>query len=232
MNINIASIIGIIIIGIALMLIVGAFVFSNTFRKDVIASEGEASMFGVLNIKGVIIILLMGVLVTALVLIINNMKPENFRSSGTSRTAVTPGSPGSSGTPKTPCPEKECPPQTAIIKHHTPNGRTKVKTAYQIDDSNLYFKVDTIEYFKGSYEFSVYFGEKDIATDTIVWKEEPLPFTKVPDAAIKDYNFKSISYKNSYKKWTKSYKILVALGQPLEDLKNIDKVQILLLYVE
>lgn len=59
------------IIGIILLAIVGAFIFSENFRKDVIASEGEASVFGMINVKGVIIILLAGIFCGAFVWILS-----------------------------------------------------------------------------------------------------------------------------------------------------------------
>ncbi len=53
--------IGLIVIGIILLAIVTAFIFSSKFRKDVIASEGEAAVLGLINVKGVIIVLLTGI---------------------------------------------------------------------------------------------------------------------------------------------------------------------------
>lgn len=53
--------IGLIVIGLILLAIVTAFIFSPKFRKDVIASEGEAAVLGLINVKGVIIVLLTGI---------------------------------------------------------------------------------------------------------------------------------------------------------------------------
>ncbi len=50
--------IGLVVIGTILVAIMLAFIFSPQFRKDVIASEGEAALFGMINVKGVIIVLL------------------------------------------------------------------------------------------------------------------------------------------------------------------------------
>ena len=50
--------IGIIVTGIVLLAIILAFIFNGRFRKDVIASEGEAAVLGMINVKGVIIVLL------------------------------------------------------------------------------------------------------------------------------------------------------------------------------
>ena len=49
---------GLYVIGAILLAIVAAFIFSSKFRKDVIASEGEAAVLGIINVKGVIIVLL------------------------------------------------------------------------------------------------------------------------------------------------------------------------------
>tara|TARA_R110002072_G_scaffold74671_14_gene176691 strand:- start:730 stop:1584 length:855 start_codon:yes stop_codon:yes gene_type:complete len=53
--------IGLIVIGAILLAIVSAFIVSSKFRKDVIASEGEAAVLGLINVKGVIIVLLTGI---------------------------------------------------------------------------------------------------------------------------------------------------------------------------
>lgn len=53
--------IGLIVIGLILLAIITAFIFSSKFRKDVIASEGEAAVLGLINVKGVIIVLLTGI---------------------------------------------------------------------------------------------------------------------------------------------------------------------------
>lgn len=50
--------IGLIVIGIILLAIMTAFIFNASFRRDVIASEGEAAVLGLINVKGVIIVLL------------------------------------------------------------------------------------------------------------------------------------------------------------------------------
>lgn len=52
---------GIIITGVVLFAIVMAFIFNGKFRKDVIASEGEAAVFGLINVKGVIIVLIIAI---------------------------------------------------------------------------------------------------------------------------------------------------------------------------
>lgn len=53
--------IGLIVIGTILLAIVAAFIFSSKFRKDVIAGKGEAAVLGLINVKGVIIVLLTGI---------------------------------------------------------------------------------------------------------------------------------------------------------------------------
>lgn len=76
--------IGVILIGVVLLVIVLAFVFSSKFRKDVIASEGEAAILGLINVKGVIIVLLTAIFGGILVYLIqletdvqiNGQEPE------------------------------------------------------------------------------------------------------------------------------------------------------------
>ena len=46
--------------GLLLLALIGALIFSQTFRNDVLAGEGEASVLGVLSVKGVAIVLLCG----------------------------------------------------------------------------------------------------------------------------------------------------------------------------
>lgn len=58
MNLTDLKTLGIIIIGVVLLAIVLAFVFNSKFRKDVIAAEGEAAVLGLINVKGVVIVLL------------------------------------------------------------------------------------------------------------------------------------------------------------------------------
>lgn len=69
---------GLATIGILLSAIIVAFIFSKKFREDVIASPGEASVFGMINVKGVIVVLLSAIFVGAFVYIIqmdnNKMK--------------------------------------------------------------------------------------------------------------------------------------------------------------
>lgn len=50
--------IGLIFCGLILTAIITALIFSSKFRKDVIASEGEASVLGLISVKGVVIVLL------------------------------------------------------------------------------------------------------------------------------------------------------------------------------
>lgn len=52
------KLIGLLVIGVILVAIITAFIFSSKFRSDVIASEGEAAVLGLINVKGVIIVLL------------------------------------------------------------------------------------------------------------------------------------------------------------------------------
>ena len=61
---------GLVTIGLLLAAIITAFIFSKKFREDVISSEGEASVFGMINVKGVIVVLLSAIFVGAFIYII------------------------------------------------------------------------------------------------------------------------------------------------------------------
>jgi len=61
---------GIVVISVLLSAIIAAFIFSPKFRKDVVASEGEAAVLGLINVKGVIIVLLTAILVGSFVYIL------------------------------------------------------------------------------------------------------------------------------------------------------------------
>ena len=50
-----------------LVFILGAFVFYKNLRKDLVASEGEANLFGLVSVKGVAILLLAALLVTGMI---------------------------------------------------------------------------------------------------------------------------------------------------------------------
>ena len=55
-----------ILIGIILSALVFAFIFSQKFRQDVVGGEGQATIFGLISVQGVIIVLLCGILVGAI----------------------------------------------------------------------------------------------------------------------------------------------------------------------
>lgn len=56
-----------IISSIILISLIGALIFKESFRKDILVSEGEATIFGILNVKGVAIIVLSGLFLGALI---------------------------------------------------------------------------------------------------------------------------------------------------------------------
>jgi len=56
-----------IISSIILISLIGALIFKEKFRKDILVSEGEATIFGILNVKGVAIIVLTGLFLGSLI---------------------------------------------------------------------------------------------------------------------------------------------------------------------
>jgi len=53
---------GLIIIGVILMSIIAAFILNSKFREDVITGEGGANILGLINVRGVVIVLLTAIL--------------------------------------------------------------------------------------------------------------------------------------------------------------------------
>ena len=52
--------------GLLLISLVGALIFSQSFRNDVLGGEGEATVLGIISVKGVAIVLLCGIFVGGL----------------------------------------------------------------------------------------------------------------------------------------------------------------------
>jgi hypothetical protein len=70
-----------IISSIILISLIGALIFKENFRKDILISEGEATIFGILNVKGAAIIALAGLFLGAIIWSTNNSTkklPENL----------------------------------------------------------------------------------------------------------------------------------------------------------
>lgn len=61
-----------IISSIILISLIGALIFKDSFRKDILISEGEATIFGILNVKGVAIVVLTGLFLGAIIWSTNN----------------------------------------------------------------------------------------------------------------------------------------------------------------
>jgi len=66
------TLLGVIIIGIVLLAIVSAFIFSKSFRQDVIHGQGKAKIGDVVTVEGVIIVVIIVVMVGALIYLVNN----------------------------------------------------------------------------------------------------------------------------------------------------------------
>jgi uncharacterized protein YneR len=70
-----------IISSIILISLIGALIFKDSFRKDILISEGEANIFGILNVKGVAIVVLTGLFLGAIIWSTNNTSkklPDNL----------------------------------------------------------------------------------------------------------------------------------------------------------
>jgi uncharacterized protein YneR len=70
-----------IISSIILISLIGALIFKDSFRKDILISEGEATIFGILNVKGVAIVVLTGLFLGAIIWSTNNTSkklPDNL----------------------------------------------------------------------------------------------------------------------------------------------------------
>lgn len=65
-----SQIFGLVTVSALLVAIIVAFIISPKFRKDVIAGEGEAAVLGIINVKGVIIVLLSALLIGSLLFIL------------------------------------------------------------------------------------------------------------------------------------------------------------------
>ena len=227
--------IGLSVIGLILLIIIVAFVFSEKFRKDVIASQGEASILGMFNVKGVIIILLTAIFVGAFIYIIN-ISPSNSKSGSQGKSSQKQSVRSSQKT------NHYIQDNNVIINdtaYYTASTAQKVcytkdnfivigDSYYEIDGSiDLYYRVDSVVWTGGSdvYNFYVFFGEMN--NDSIIWRKNPIIFNKTPNGRItKDSEFKFLTDP----RWKMEYQVLMALGQPDEDKKRIQNNSIIVAY--
>ncbi len=68
------TLLGVIIIGAVLLAIVSAFIFSKSFRQDVIHGQGKAKIGDMISVEGVIIVVIIVVMVGALVYLVNTQQ--------------------------------------------------------------------------------------------------------------------------------------------------------------
>ncbi len=218
--------IGLVIIGAVLLLTMGGFVFSEKFRKDVTASEGEASFFGMLSVKGVIIVLLIGIFVAAMVLIIKYGTPSETGLQNCEN--CTPAIEINDLNAKVCFNNKICIEAKPLLRVFHTGNITWVKRKYEIENSKLYYQIDTVRFIQleqgNSYEFSVRFGEENENGD-VLWQKEPKLFYKTPNAEITDVaRFMDIGDLS----WKRKYKVLMTLGQPDMNLEKVEKMHIIL----
>ena len=64
------------VLAVPLVALVMALIFGQRFRDDVLAGRGEASVFGVVSVKGAVIVLLCGLLVGAILFIGRPAEPN------------------------------------------------------------------------------------------------------------------------------------------------------------
>lgn len=218
-------IIGLIVIGIILLAVMGAFIFSDKFRKDVIASEGEASVFGLLNVKGVIIVLLTAVFCGAFIYIISLTKtpelPEikvpklNITEEGAKKIVV----PDSVGVDK----YVFRPDITTHMKVSTVGNISEHMKDREYSIGRLHYIIKDIDrHISGSktlYFYTVLFGEADKNNNKkVIWNESPDDIEKTENGRIDPHCY--LTLKND--KWENSYSVVMAFGQPDESLSMVD----------
>ena len=72
-----------IVCSVLLTALVAALIFNSKFRQDIMAGEGEASVLGILSVKGVVIVLLSGLFLGALILTAKSgMNTNNTNTTG------------------------------------------------------------------------------------------------------------------------------------------------------
>ena len=65
-----------IICSAAIISLIGALIFNKSFRADILSTENEANIFGILSVKGVAVIVLLGLFLGGLIYSFSNVKEE------------------------------------------------------------------------------------------------------------------------------------------------------------
>lgn len=210
-----------VIIGIILLFIIGAFVFSSSFRKDVTAAEGEASVLGMFSVKGVLIILLCAIFCGTFIVIFQSDKKNSSTRVDVSQTSNNLDKTRPSVDLKKPSghiynvlvdsfvSHEITPVITSIITKDIINFGTKTV----VDGMpNFYFRIDSVEYdnnIKSRYNYFVNFAEAN-ESDTI-WLNTPRLVEKSANGEF-DTNSKIMDINNEA--WSSRYKVLMLLGHP------------------
>lgn len=223
------EIVGLVIIGGILIAIISAFIFSEKFRKDVIASEGEASVFGMINVKGVIIVLLTAIFCGAFIWIMDNKTTEipdclsekklielenRLRNPSREKDGygilLSDSSTVVSFTPKTQIAYKRNAQQFRVGQRYTLFKTIAGKEVF----ADFWFKIDTIKIIGPEmYSHEVIFGEGEISyPDTV-------EIIKTAAGVITD---KTEVLSLNHKEWKHSYTVMMALGYPWKKDKKIE----------
>ncbi len=219
--------IGLIIIGTILLGITGAFILSPAFRRDVIASEGEASILGLFNVKGVVIILLIAIFAGSFIYIIRGERSE----------LAVPVNPVDSthkvsylitlGNHK-----KKIEPRMAHVcevnafseacRQEIPVRIGRMNEVNEIPD--FYYRIDSVVYTGAKnhkYEYYVSFAER-VGGDT-VWRQLPSVINKTRNGEA-DNNSRFLVV--THNRWARQYKVLITLGQPDSLMRNVERASL------
>jgi len=227
------QLIALIVIGVILLIIIGAFVFSSSFRKDVIASEGEASILGMFNVKGVLIILLMAIFCGTFIYVLQYENNGNKTDSKTEDKDINIEWVGLENV------RKQILLDSVLLCEMTPllgtsyiKNFTKLGEVNEINGiNNFYYRLDSINYVNianSRYRFMVSFGEGN-RDGKIVWQETPKTIYKTNDAQITD---QTQFFDISNPLWKKHYKVMMTLGQPDESLNYVEKAHLIVVSAE
>ncbi|MDH6312475.1 uncharacterized protein (UPF0333 family) [Parabacteroides sp. PFB2-10] len=223
------QIIALVIIGALLIIIIAAFVFSSSFRKDVIASEGEASILGLFNVKGVLIILLAAIFCGALIYVFEkgSDKEKALQENMANKTEPNVTHYGSL-TKKILVDDNvkwEIKPIVSAVEYKMGTKFNVAKKVSGVED--FYFCVESAEFIGGDslYLYQVRFGEKpqDGNMDDIIWEEVAQEYPKTPSARFTDI---VIINDVRHKDWRRQYKVMMALGQPLMEKKEVQMLRL------
>ena len=225
------QLIAVLIIGAILLIIIGAFVFSSSFRKDVIASEGEASILGLFNVKGVLIILLTAIFCGTFIYILREDMPEilaqNKLNSQPKQHSSIQWTDLENGGKKIIQDSVAVCEVNPLIGATCLKRRTDIGKIFEVDGiSNFYFRIDSAQYVyknKSSYRFDVVFGEKNKSGE-ILWLDMPKTLYKTLNGNLDEHSqFTDVSDS----RWKRQYKVIMTIGQPNPEFEFVDLVYLI-----